>query len=890
MKVDGRRFFSVCFIIALCSILSQRFMVKADSKMINDILIAEGVSRELARDRAAKISEVRYRLSMALAPGAARINGREEIRFKLAGESERVIIDFRDLNQNGQTIEGTIGELRINDQPVDDYRQVNGHLDLPGRYFKRGENIVSMRFETGVAPAGRPIIRYSDRDDGSEYIYTLFVPMDASLAFPCFDQPDLKAQFKLEITAPSNWEVIGNENIEKTDSVAAATDRRTHFLSTRPISTYLFAFAAGPFKQIAGEGAASPLRLFVRQSKLQRAQEEWPEVMHLTSEGMKHYIDFFGHRFPFSKYDQVLIPGFAYGGMEHAGATFLREDSILFRTTPTRGDKLGRASLVLHELAHQWFGDLITMRWFDDLWLKEGFANFMAFHAMAAIYEQNQIWKRFYQAHKPLAYNIDATKGTTPIYQEVRNLKDAKSAYGAIVYQKAPSLLRALSFVLGEEKFRDGVRLFVKEHAYANAEWNDLIRAFERASQRRLDPWADAWIKRRGMPQIDAVWSCDAKGLIDSFELKQRDVLNEGGIWPIKTQLLLAYDNAQPARISADLENSQMKIREVIGRKCPAYIFANDGDFGYGRFILDERSRQAAAERLGKIEDSFHRTMLWGAMWDAVRETEMSPREYIALALSLLPSEADEELAQSVLDRTLLAYQRYLSKTQQESIATQLESLCFDRMMKATDAGLRITYFRAFRIVATTEPARRQLKEILAGKITVPGIEIKQLDRWRLITSLLSQRDPEAVNLLEAERRRDPSDDGAKQAYIAEAARADAAIKRRYFDDYLKNRPVPEDWIEGSLGPFNTFNQSQLTFVYLKPALEALPQIKRERKIFFVLAWLNAFIGGHQSQEALDEVRGFMRANQLDRDLELKVLEVSDELNRTVRIRAKFGS
>ncbi len=863
--------------------------MKENSEMKNDPPPAEGVSRELAQARAASISDVRYHITLHLTPGAARFKGSEEIKLKLANPSDPVILDFRELNQNGKIIEGAISHVSVNHQPVNDLRQIDGHIILPARYLKSGENTISLEFETGVAAAGRPIIRYSDQDDGGEYIYTLFVPMDASLAFPCFDQPDLKARFKLTIIAPLNWTVIGNENIEKTEPAEAPEYRRTQFLETRPISAYLFAFAAGPFKQIAGAGASAPLRLFVRESKLQRAQEEWPELMRLTREGMDHFVRFFDYKFPFSKYDQVLIPGFAFNGMEHAGATFLREDSILFRSTPTRDDKLRRASLVLHELAHQWFGDLVTMRWFDDLWLKEGFANFMAYHAMAAIYDPNEMWKRFYQSHKPVAYNIDATKGATPIYQEVRNLKDAKSAYGAIVYQKAPSLLRALSFVIGEEKFRDGVRMFLKDHAYANAEWSDLIRAFEKASKQKLDRWADAWVKRRGMPQIDVEWSCDAKGLIDRFELRQRDVLSEGGLWPIKTRILLADDGAQSAQISARLESSQVEIIEAIGKKCPAYVFANDGDFGYGRFMLDERSRQAVIGRIGDINDGFHRTMLWGSLWDAVKGTEISPSDYIALALKSLPGETDEGLTQSLLDRVARAFQSYLSKNQQTSFAPQIESLCFDRMMKADDGGLRITYFRAVRALATTADARQRLKEILSGKLVIPGIEIKQFDRWQIIRFLLAQQDAEAESLLEAERKRDATDDGRKQAYIAEAARADAATKQRYFNDYLKNRAIPEDWIEGSLQPFNSSNQSHLTLRYLKPALEALPQIKRERKIFFVLAWLNAFIGGQQSEEALNEARVFLRVNKIDRDLELKVLEVMDELERTVRIRDKFG-
>jgi len=869
-----------------------QFFPMTTNAQTNEALTAEGVSRELARHRAARITDVRYRLSIELTPGSPRFTGSEEITLKLADTAAPVILDFRDLDAAGKIIEGTIRNVTVNSKPATGLSQKNGHIILPAKLFKVGENSIKLNFESGVATANRPVIRYNDQEDGSEYIYTLFVPMDASLAFPCFDQPDLKARFRLSAETPFDWQVISSGNRTVSFGVPYSPLRFHGFEWTNPISTYQFAFAAGPFKEFKVAGAAIiqasvPKRFYVRKSKQQRAQEELPEVARLTDEGMKYFVEFFGHEFPFTKYDQVLLPGFAYGGMEHAGATFLREDAILFRTTPTKSDKYGRASLVLHELAHQWFGDLVTMRWFDDLWLKEGFANLMAYHAMAQIYDPAQMWRRFYQSHKPVAYGIDSTKGTTPIYQEVRNLKDAKSAYGAIVYQKAPSLLRALSFVIGEEKFREGVRLFLKEHAYANAEWSDLIAACERASGQKLAAWADAWIKRRGMPQIDVTMNCN-DGKIARLELTQRDVLGEGGVWPIKTELLLAYDGEAAIKIPASFDTAQTTIVEAVGKRCPAYVFANSGDYGYGRFLLDARSRQAVMERIGKTDDVLLKTMLWGALWDSVRETELNPSDFIALVLKTLPTETDEELTQTLLGRTGTAFQRYLSSKQQLDIAPRLESLCFDRMTKATELGLRITYFRAFRSVTTTAQARQHLKDILTGKLVVPGVEIKPLDRWQIIRVLLANSDAEAMTLLEAERIRDKSDDAKKQAYVAEAARADAETKRRYFDDYTNNKAVAEDWIEASLGAFNSSNQSALTRAYLKPALTALPQVKRERKIFFVLAWLNAFIGGQHDKTALDEVREFLRTNKLDRDLELKVMEVMDELERTVKIRAKF--
>jgi aminopeptidase N len=852
-----------------------------------------GVSRELARTRAATISDLRYKLRLEIIPGVATIKGQADIRFRWKPTPAPVVLDFRDLDASGNPSEGKVSALKLNGLTINGAQQINGHIVLPAAPFKAGENHLLLQFETASAAAGRPLIRYQDRDDSSEYIYTLFVPMDASLAFPCFDQPDLKGRFTLDIVAPENWTIIANGRAS--DEIVSQREpgqRQRHFEETVPISTYLFAFAAGPFKRLHSKTEGEMMRLFVRQSRLQRAQEEWPAVEQLTQAGMRHFINFFGHKFPFPKYDQVLLPGFAYGGMEHAGATFLREDAILFRTTPTKSDQLGRASLILHELAHQWFGDLVTMRWFDDLWLKEGFANYMAGHALAAIkplgFDEREMWKRFYQRHKPLAYGIDSTKGTTPIYQEVPNLKDAKSAYGAIVYQKAPSLLRALSFLIGPEKFKAGVQLFLREHAYGNAEWSDLIHAFERSAEQPLTAWADAWVKQRGMPQVETVWRCDANDKIDQFELHQRDVLNEGQRWPIKTQLLLGYTDGTIERLPAQFDTATTPVKAAIGKPCPTFVFGNDEDYGYGRFLLDARSRAAVVERVTTTKDSFLRTLLWGALWEAVREAEMPPSEYLQLVLKALPQEQDEDLTASLLNHATTAYQSYLPEQARTALAPQFEALCSERMQHAADLGLRITWFRAFRTIAATAPARQQLKALLAGKLTLPGIELKPLDRWRLITALLALKDEEAEALLATEKQRDAGDEGRKQAYLAEAARADAATKQRYFHDYLQNPAVPEDWVEGSLGPFNAWNQSVLTLPFLKPALEALPQVKRTRKIFFGLAWLNAFIGGQHSPEALAQVQTFLRTTKLDRDLELKVLEVMDELERTVKIRATF--
>jgi len=838
-----------------------------------------GIPRELARERAQLISDLHYQVLFELNPQGLTAQGEERIRFQLKS-AQPLLLDYRD---------GTVRDLTVNQQPVGIIQQ-NGHLLLRKEDLVAGENTIDVTFISSVASAGKAITRYEDRDDGSEYIYTLFVPMDATMAFPCFDQPDLKGRFRLLISAPEDWTVVSNTPIDpNAHPWLMNPGRQPHlvgFQETEPISTYLFAFAAGPFRKVHDTPGLPGV--YVRKSQYEKAVNEIPELQQITADGMKFLADYFSQPFPFPKYDLVLIPGFAYGGMEHAGATFLREESVLFRTVPTHSDRIGRDLLTLHELTHQWFGDFTTMRWFDDLWLKEGFAQYMAYRALSQLKPDEHVWQRFYLSIKPAAYAIDSTLGTTPIYQNIDNLENAKSAYGAIVYSKAPGLLRQLAFIVGDEHFRDGLRIYLKEHQYGNAEWSDLVKSLERASGQSLTDWAEAWIHRRGMPQVDTSWSCNDDGKLAKLMLSQHDVLNEGGVWPMSLQILLSYKDAPPARLRAELNGPATEVRAAKGKPCPQFVVANDEDYGYGRFLLDEESQKFAVRDLDTVKDLFTRTLLWGSLWDSVREAKMSPRDYLDVAQDMLEDEKQENLAQSITGHSVTALHRYVSDRARAKLVPRFEKLAADRMNHADDLGMRIVWFRTARSFAETAEGREVLKQLLAGTVSVPGVQLRPLDRWNMVDALIALRDPDADKVFAAERQRDHTGDGLKYAYVAEAAHPDAVAKTKYFDDYLHNAARPEDWVEQSLAAFNYWNQSEITSPYLKPALEALPQVKRERKIFFMLAWLGAFIGGQQSAASDAEVHKWLETANLDPDLRLKVLEVVDELDRTVKIRQRY--
>jgi aminopeptidase N len=847
--------------------------------------IEPGVSRELARWRARHYGDVRYALDAAIVAPVAKLAGALEIRVSVRGKPVDLVLDWR------PPAGGTLGALDVNGHPIPAPRMVREHLVIPARVVRSGENVIGLRFGSPIATAGAALTVYRDREDGSEYVYSLFVPADASTVFPCFDQPDLKARFALTLEVPAAWEAVSNAPAAESSPRGAA--RRVRFRATEPISTYLFAFAAGPFATLderAEEGRAPQpeARLWVRKSRLDRARRETHETFLLHRRALEYFTDYFGFPFPFPKHDLVLMPEFPYGGMEHAGATFLREEAVLFPFQPSANDRLRRAQLLLHETSHQWFGDLVTMRWFDDLWLKEGFANFMATKATAKLLPEHNAWNAFHQL-KVAAYRTDATRGTTPIWQRLPNLAAAKSAYGSIVYSKAPGVLRQAEFYLGEDAFRRAVQAFVHTHAYRAADWNDLVRAFEAASGTKLGAWANAWVKRRGMPTVEAKWARDGEGRVTRFALSQSDALRGGGVWPMRVELAVAGDGGTQT-LPVALAGRTAAVHELTGKPAPRYVFANHGDYAYGRFPLDDSSRAAVLADVASVSDAFLRALLLDALWEEVRDARLAPLAYLDLALRQARSEADEVTVASLVGRAQTVFRWYLSDAQRAAAAPRVEAALADGMANAAEPGLRITYFRTLVAAATTADARRSLKALLAGMREIPGVTLSSRERFRIIERLLALGDPEADALLVAQAQADPSGDGRRYAYAVAAARPEPEAKWRRFLAFIDDAALAESWIEESLAPFNTVEHERWTSPFLETALEQLPGLKRTRKIFFVNHWLAAFLGGQTSPEAAATTKRFLRAARLDPDLRRKVLEHLDGLERTVKIRAAFGA
>ena len=830
--------------------------------------LGSGVSRELAAWRAARVRDVRYELTLDVTARDTAA-GRVVVRFLRSGDGDAVL-DFRGLALAGVTANG---------RALPDVRGDGAHVRVPAAALRAGENALALDFKAAVAPAGASVIRYRDATDGAEYLYTLLVPSDANALFPCFDQPDLKARVTLALRVPAAWTAVAN-GARVADTVAGE-DRVVRFAETRPISTYLVAFAAGPWRTATRTVGGRPITLYARASRM--AEVEVDSIVDANARALRWLEGYFARAYPFGKYDVVLAPAFPFGGMEHPGAVFYNEESFVFRERPTQPQRVGRTATIYHEVAHQWFGDLVTMRWFDDLWLKEGFATYMAARMQAALDPGSEAWKTFYLRNKPPAYAVDASLGTTPVWQALGNLDQAKSNYGAIVYNKAPSVLKQLEYVVGERAFRDGVRAFLGRHAYANATWRDLLAAVGGAAGRDLSAWGAQYILRPGLPVLEA--TRDARGV--TVAQRPAQPLSGPGAWPVRAELLVKGDGASQLRRPVALAGRATRV--AVAADPAALVFPNAGDHAYALTLLDSASVAWAERHLGDardVGDPLLRAQLWGALWDLAREARYAPARFLALAGRALPHEEDEQVAAFVLARSARAATRWLGPAQRDSALPALEAtLARVADDPARPYGLRKAHLDALVAVAQSPGALSALDARLDAD-SAAGAPLRAPTRWAIVTALVARGAPTAGRRLADESRRDSTSEGRRRAFVAGAARADSATKAAYFARYFADRALNEEWVTASLGAFVSPGQEALARPYVTPALDSLPWIQRNRRIFFLGSWLDALVGGQGSAEALAEVDAFLAAHPaLPEDLRRKILQSADELRRTVAVR-----
>jgi aminopeptidase N len=880
----------------------------AAAAVIRPGLLEPGVSLALARHRAATIRNVAYDLRLDVSD-SARAPGRVVVRFERTTDAGDAILDFRGLELRAVAVNGAAIET--------DWR--NDHVIIPARHLSDGANSVRLDFVAALAPAGTSIIRYDDARADTRFLYTLLVPSDAQQLFPVFDQPDLKARLTLAIDAPADWEVLANAPVVELtahdgyviDAAALGSlpealinpgtgraMRRWRFAETEPISTYVMAFAAGPWhviehangRRIGGEDR--PMRLYVRPAVA--AQVDADTLFEENVEALDWLERYFAMPYPFAKLDMLLAPAFPFGGMEHVGAIFYNESRFVFREPPTPTQRWARAATIYHEIAHQWFGDLATMQWFDDLWLKESFATYMAARVQDDLYPEAGAWTRFYLRTKPAAYAVDATTGTAPVWQELPNLDLAKSNYGPIVYNKAPAVLRQLEHLVGEPNFRDGVRLFLRRHAFANATWRDLLGAIGEVAGIDLTEFGDHYILRAGMPLVTTELVI-RDGRIADLALVQRPARalpgDRGGAWPGRVRVRLGYTDRDDVLLDVRFAGERTAVTEAVGLPAPDFALANDGDFGYGTFLADERSAAWFLAHASSLENDLQRAMAWGALWDQVREAKLDPRRFLDGALAALPHERDETIAGTLLGRALTALHRYLGDDALAAYSPRLEARLLARAGEDTlDYGHRRAALDALLGSARTPAGVAALREFLDERRHFDGEPLGQPSRWAAVRRLLALGEVAAQARFETEIARDTTTEAQRMAFMAGAAVRSGDAKAAYYARYFEDAALNEEWVTASLGAFNDPLHSPLVLPFLQPALERSAWLRDNRRIFFLPSWIDAFIGAHRSPEALAIVDAFLAAHaELPLDIRRRILQARDELERTVTIRAAFG-
>ncbi len=838
----------------------------------------EGVSLALAELRAQTLSDIQYayHLQVPRALGTP-LEGTLVAQFQwLDTEANDLVLDFKDPAAR-------IGEVRVNGASVA-WETMHDHVVIPAEALTPGaRNRVDVSFEAGDDALNR----------NEEFLYTLFVPDRAHFSLPLFDQPNLKARFSLTLDVPEGWVAVANGAVSDqtglgaTGSPAAVRGTTYRFAQTEPIPTYLFAFAVGDFQIDVAERNGRTLRMFHRETDADKVARNREAIFDLHAVALEWLEEYTQLAYPFGKFDFVLIPPFQYGGMEHPGSVFYRQASLMLDESATQAQYLGRASLIAHETTHMWFGDLVTMNWFDDVWTKEVFANFMAAKIVHPSFPAVNHDLRFFLAHHNTAYGVDRSAGANPIRQPLENLKEAGSLYGPIIYQKAPVIMRQLERLVGADRFRDGLREYLQTFRYGNATWPDLIDILDRRADAGLAAWSAVWVEEPGRPVV-AIERLDDTERIgdDRLRVSQRDPHDQGRLWPQQLELLLSYDD-RDVRMPVSLSGASASLGWPDPAR-PNFVLPNATGIEYGYFRLDPGSVDYLMSHLPNLEDPLTRGIAWVTLWDGVLEGEIAPTAWFELLLRGLTTETVEQNTQRVLGYLGTTFWGLLDDDRRGAVAPRLETALWFALAEAASPTLKAAYFRAWRRIVLSDSGLERMRRIWAQQEDVPGVPLAEPDFTALAEGLAVRGVAGADSILaqQAERIENP-DRLARFTFVRPSLSADPGVREQFFEGLgdPANRER-EPWVLAALGYLHHPLRATHARRFILPSLELLDEIQRTGDIFFPSGWLGATLGGHRSAAAADTVRGFLTGLGEDYPprLQEKILQSADMLFRSVDI------
>ncbi|HEV7380149.1 MAG TPA: M1 family aminopeptidase [Dyadobacter sp.] len=824
----------------------------------------KGVSYQLNEARRKSISGIEYTLELEIPKAKSEaIKGKEVISFALKDESQPVVLDF--------TADSThLLSVKIKGEKAD-YQFENGHIVIASGSLQKGRNELEIDFIAGDMSLNR----------SDDYLYTLFVPDRASSCFPLFDQPNLKGVYALSLKTPSDWEAVANGALSK--QTTEGKTRVYHFAKTQPISSYLFAFSAGKFFKTTETVKGRQMTMYYRETDTDKVAKNRSEVFRLHAESLAWLEDYTSIKYPFGKFDFVLLPSFQYGGMEHPGAVFYNESGLFLDENASVNKKMARASVIAHESAHMWFGDLVTMDWFNDVWLKEVFANFMAAKIVHPSFPEINHDLRFLLAHYPGAYEVDRTSGTNPILQDLGNMRNAGTLYGAIIYQKAPIVMRQLERKIGEKLMRESLAEYLKKFFFGNARWDDLIGIIDSKTPLNIAEWSNVWVKTSGMPEYSLLSENGAQSM------QQVTDSVSGRIWQQSLQTKWKKDEGY-----SESSLNLVSPKPLVISDGRAMVFPNSSGVGYGYFRMDTVSRNYFIKHYySKAEAGMEDPVFRGAMlvniWEAfLRGDGPEPKAMIRGIADMLVREDNPLLTDYLLGNLHGLWWSFISDSNRQGMQEYMEELLWTRLTTIPDKGIKTSYFKAYKNVLRTNEGLSRLENLWNGKLSVKDLVLSEDDKIGLACELVLKGGNQYNKLLEKQISDTKNPDRkAKLIFVVPALSNDEAQRDAFFES-LKNEAnrEKEAWVLEGLTFLHHPIRKQSAVKYLRPSLDLLQEIQLTGDIFFPTRWTNTTFAGHSGSDAQKVAQAFLAENpDYPYYLRNKILQATDMLDRAVKLK-----
>lgn len=858
----------------LFPLVATVFLSCATVKSLPDPGIETGVSRNLANYRKANISEVHYLMELDIPEEKEQKTAAvAEVSFQLKSTKYPLQLDFKE-------DKSLLKKLSVNGMPVE-IQLVNEHLVVDQKYLKSGRNVVSIEFWAGNGALNR----------NSDYLYTLFVPDRARTVFPCFDQPDMKAVYTLTLKVAKDWNAIANAALR--DSVLTANRKTYHYKPSDTISTYLFAFAAGKFKKMTAPMDRLSGNFLYRETDTAKLNHSLNEVFRIHGNSLKFMEQWTEIPYPFQKFDFVAIPDFQFGGMEHVGAIQYKESSLFLDGGATKDQLNSRSNLIAHETAHIWFGDLVTMNWFTDVWMKEVFANFMADKSTEAITGKADFDLKFLVDHFPAAYGVDRTIGANPIRQDLDNLKDAGTLYGNIIYHKAPIMMRQLERLMGKDKFQHGVREYLKKFANGNASWPDLISILDKYADADLQKWNKVWVNDSGRPVVD--YQLEKKdGKITSFNIQQKaeygsanassSRVEDEKIWPQLFEVSLYYPDGVK-ELTVNLNAKEVAVKEAIGMDTPLFVQFNSSGQGYGVWPLDT----AMFSKLYNIEQPLNRASAYISLYEnMLNGRSIQPAALLELLMTGIGQEKEELNLKLMTGYISTIFWEFMKPEERMAIHNRLENILWNAMIYQPIANQKKLYFKAYQDIFLSKTAIEQLNLIWKNQKAPQGLILSE-DDYTALTFALALRMEDNSSLLQSQLDRITNADRRKRyEYIRPAVSSNLTDRNAFFKRLeLKVNREKEANVGVALYYLHHPLRQVTSIAYLPKSLDMLVEIQTTGDIFFPQSWLQSTFSYYQTEDAAALVTDFLKAHpDYNPKLKAKILQATDNLYRASAFRS----